>query len=328
MKEKAVGHKYRSRTGIDKLMVVKKKYKFIGILSLLIVLIGLVIFGLLKFKKPSNEQLLQQVEKIAPDLVIRAELTWQKLYPGDPLRVCVRISSPRAEQEAFKATLMREQGQTSPQPLYTAPKIDSNWVSRVTLNLYRIERDGNHNPVLSASNLAGFLLVPKKKFPQIDLGLGVWFEEWLVPPEVVKLEEGRYVLEVSWMGQGIVDAEFLDSNGLLKGADLIFDVKSPINDLEGAGHARRLAFYTYMTEKYEEARTYGQEALKLDSENLIPECIETYFIVANSSIALKDYKSASKAYRDLLDKLPPSEQNDLTAVVQQLLEIVEQMKEE
>ena len=124
------------------------------------------------------------------------------------------------------------------------------------------------------------------------------------------------------------NAEFLDSNGLLKGADLIFDVKSPINDLEHAAHARRLSFYTYMTDKYEEARTYGQKAMKLDTENLIPESIETYFIVANSSIALKDYKSASKAYRDLLDKLPPSEQNDLTAVVQQLLEIIEQMKEE
>ena len=87
---------------------------------------------------------------------------------------------------------------------------------------------------------------------------------------------------------------------------------------------RRLAYYEYSMGSYGKARRDGKEAVTLDPENLFPESIRTWFIIANASIELKDFKSARETLTALLAKMPSPATSDVALVAKQLLDSLDE----
>lgn len=261
-----------------------------------------------------------QEQGAAAVLAIGAEMPWQPVYPGDPLMVLVRIWSPRERQELYKQTLKAEQGQAPTPSNFAPPKIADGWASSVALNLFRIDQAGKRVSVLPSGAWEPYRVKPEAGLLSLsDLGLAGHLAGWVVPPDAVKLTEGQYILTVAWKGSP-PDAGSRAGNNELKGEDLFFDVKSLTSDAEKAGHLGRLAYFEYRMGNYEQARRDGKAAVALDPENLFPERIETWFITANASIGLKDFKSAKETLTALLAKLPPPAASDIALAAKQLLD--------
>jgi tetratricopeptide (TPR) repeat protein len=247
-------------------------------------------------------------------------MRWQPVYAGDPLAVVVRIWSTRERQELYKQTLKAEQGQAPTPSSFVPPKIANNWASSVALDLFRIDQAGKRVSVLPAGAWEPYRVKPETGLLSLaDLGLASPSAGWVVSPDAAKLTEGQYVLMVSWKGS-INGAGSRSGGSELKGEDLFFEVKPATIDSERAGHLGRLAYYEYSMGSYEQARRDGKEAVTLDPENLFPERIETWFIIANASIGLKDFKSARETLAALLAKLPPPATSDIALVAKQLLD--------
>jgi len=261
-----------------------------------------------------------QEQGAAPVLAIGAEIRWQPAYAGDPLAVVVRIWSPRERQELYKQTLKAEEGQKPTRSDFVPPKIPHDWASSVALDLYEIDQAGKRIPMLPAGAWETYRVKPEAGLLSLaGLGLASPSATWIASPDAVKLSEGRYVLTVSWKGS-ITDSGSRPEGGELKGKELLFDVRPLTSDSEKAGHLGRLAYYECSIGSYEQARRDGKEAVTLDPENLFPERIETWFIIANASIALKDFKSARETLTALLAKLPPPETSDLALAAKRLLD--------
>lgn len=268
--------------------------------------------------------------KPAPVIKMTADLIWEDVYIGDPVRVRVRLSSPRAMQEAHRAALKIEQGKSQTAPTFVPPQISSSqWPSRVLFHLFKIRPDGLREAVLANIDWKTFLATSKRTLAPSDIRLGVrsLVQEWIVSPDVFRqLDEGQYVLEIAWVGKDIVDGTLLDTEGKLKAAALAFDIMSPTNDVQRAAHAERLAYYEFQQGKYKEAREHGREALRLDPSSFSPQRVYTYLFIAGASIALGDTTAAEATYRDLLKRLPPPERDDLALVVTEVLESLRQQK--
>lgn len=249
----------------------------------------------------------------APALALAAQVPWQPLYAGDPLRVVVQLASPRAAEELYRQSLAWEQGQLTPTPGFAAPEVPSTWGPAVTLNLYRLEPGGGRTPVLAGGAWAPYLLQPQGEPLEVDPGLGVHSQEWLAPPGAAPLAPGHYVLQVYWTGLGLVDAQLLGPGGALRAEDIPLEVREPAGDSAQATHLGRLAYAAYWQRRYEEARRLGREALALDPGPATPERMEAYLIVANSSLALKDYQAAAETYRDLAGRAPKGSKEALVA---------------
>jgi tetratricopeptide (TPR) repeat protein len=247
-------------------------------------------------------------------------MRWQPVYAGDPLVVSVRIWSPRERQELYKQALKAEQGQAPTPSDFAPPKIPNDWISSVVFNLFKIDQAGKRVPVLPAGAWEPYRVKPETGLLSLaDLGLASPSARWVVSPDAAKLSEGQYVLTVAWQGS-VTGAGSGPRGSELKSEELFFDVKPVTSDAEKAGHLGRMAYFEYRMGNYEQARRDGKEAVALDPENLFPERIETWFIIANASIGLKDFKSARETLTALLAKLPPQETSDIALAVKQLLD--------
>lgn len=261
-----------------------------------------------------------QEQGAAAVLAIGAEMRWQPVYAGDPLAVVVRIWSPRERQELYKQTLKAEQGQAPTPSSFVPSKIANDWASSVALGLFKIDQAGKRVSVLPAGAWEPYRVKPETGLLSLaDLGLASPSAAWTISPGAAKLSEGQYVLTVAWKGS-VVGAGSRSESSELKGEELFFDVKPLTSDSERAGHLGRLAYYEYSMGSYEKARRDGKEAVTLDPENLFPEGIKTWFIIANASIGLKDFKSARETLIALLAKLPPPETSDIAFAAKQLLD--------
>jgi tetratricopeptide (TPR) repeat protein len=264
-------------------------------------------------------------EPAAAALAIGAELRWDGFYAGDPLWVRVRLSSPRAHADLFRQAQAEAQGQPATGATFAAPKVSPDWASGVMLTLSQVDDAGKRAPVLQGAAWAPHLVKPKEQLPDLGLDFMPLIREWVVGPEAAPLAEGRYLLEVAWNGKGMVDSSLLPNDGVLRGEEIAFEVKSPADDSQRAEHLSRLARVEYLLEKYEQARDHGRQALRLWPDVLSPERVQTYFVVGNSSIGLKDYKSAEDLYRELLEKLPPPQNDHVASMAKDILEALEAM---
>jgi hypothetical protein len=252
-------------------------------------------------------------------------MRWQPVYAGDPLMVLVRIWSPKERQELYKQTLKAEQGQAPAASDFVPPKIANDWASAVALGLFKIDQAGKRVSVLSADAWELYRVKQETGLSLADLGLVSPSAGWVVSPDAAKLSEGQYVLTLAWEGS-VTGAGSGPRGSELKGEELFFDVKPLTSDSERASHLGRLAYYEYRMGSYERARSDGRQAVALDPENLFPERIETWFIIANASIALKDFKSAKETLTALLAKLPPPESSDIALAAKQLLDSLSETK--
>jgi len=261
----------------------------------------------------------------AAALAIGAELRWDGFYAGDPLWVRVRLSSPRARADLFRQAQAEARGQPATGATFAAPKVSPDWTSGVMLTLSRIDKDGKRTPLLQGAAWAPHLVKPKEQLPDVGLDFMPLVRDWALGPEAAPLAEGRYLLEVAWNGKGMADSSLLPNDGVLRGEEIAFEVKAPADDSQRAEHLSRLAGFEYLMEKYVQARDHGREALRLWPDVLTPERVLTYFIVGNSSIGLKDYKSAEDLYRELLEKLPPPQNDDVASMAKDILKALEAM---
>lgn len=255
-------------------------------------------------------------------LAIGAGIRWPQVYAGDPLLVQVRIWSPKERQELYKGALKAEQGQKLGPAAYEPPKVADDWASSVELNLFKVDKAGKRATVLPAQTWGSSLVKPKTGISLAGLGLANRSARWIVPSDDAKLTEGRYVLTVSWKGGS--DAALPPGRDRLSGKELVFEVKSAAADSEKAGHLGRLAYCEFIAGRYEQARANGRQALVLDPDSLLPERIETWFIVANASTSLKDFKAAKETLKALMGKLPPPESSDIALAAQQALDALEE----
>ncbi len=283
-------------------------------------------WGALACKKksapPSAQVAGGQEKATAAVLAIGAEMRWQPVYAGDPLAVVVRIWSPRERQELYKQTLKAEQGQAPTTSDFVPPKIANDWASSVALGLFKIDQARKRVSVLPAGAWEPYRVKPETGLLSLaDLGLASPSAAWVVSPDAVKLTEGQYLLTVSWQGS-VTGAGSRPGGSELKGQELFFEVKPVTSDSERADHLGRLAYFEYRMGNCEQARRDGKEAVAFDPENLFPERIETWFIIANASIGLKDFRSAKEILTALLAKLPPPETSDIALAAKQLLDFL------
>jgi len=242
----------------------------------------------------------------APSLELRAELTWETPYAGDPLRVRVFLRSPRGQDEAYDQLLQIERGEAPPANGFPAnTRVPEGWDERVTLRLSRLEAGGSQTEVLAPGPWAEFLRPQVGRVPSGLMPTLVRSREWLVPAEVAHLTPGDYLLEVNWRGQDLAPPDQLPADGLLPAAPVRFTVVEPGGATPQAEHLGRLAFTAYMRKQNSEARRRAEESIAMDPLNRQRDRLETRFIVANSAMNLSDALGAAAAYEQVLQLLGP-----------------------
>jgi hypothetical protein len=232
--------------------------------------------------RPQNQVRLVETPSTLPILDLSAEILWDELYSGDPLRFRVRLTTPRARQSALLARL----GQGVHQP---APRISTNWPGKLSMELHRSVSDGPSVLVMSGDDWAPFAR-PQLEPEALGWNVSVRSREWLVSPERAALQEGRYLLVLRWNGNGLLDPPVPDSY-LFEW--LQFDVKKPANDVDLARQSRRLAFHSFTVGNFEQARSQGLEALRLDPASQTAENWENRLLVINAGIQLGKYFQAA-----------------------------------
>jgi hypothetical protein len=303
------------------------KRKLLGVM-LLVVVVVLAWFGWMISDKlnPRQSRLAsarrERPVNIAPALEVKADLPWDTIYVGDPLRVRVLVASPRARQERYRRQVQREHGEQPTAASFIPAKLPDNWASGTVLSLYRVENDGRTTRVLAGKAWDPYLVPNSRDIQGIAVRLPVTFQDWLVPPEARNLTEGRYALQVSWTGRGMVNASYLDASGELKGSDFEFVVERPVEPGQQANHSARLANYEMSRHNYDNARSYARKALDLAPDKIAPEIILMHFVVATSSIALKDLTSAEAAYRGLLSQFSDGVNNDFVLTARSGLDAI------
>ena len=265
-------------------------------------------------------QAVAPTKPLSPGMAVSAELSYPKMYTGDPLLVRVRLTSPRTQRQAYLANLSREAGK---EPTASArPSIAANWVDSLAFTLWRLGEDGKRTVVLENLPWAKYAL---KQIEADDPESLVHRAPWLIPAEIADLKSGRYVLQARWQGKGLVDDVWLDGSDVVTGKELIFAVKDAKTDLELAEHAGHLADADYYAGNYEAARKHGDKALSGLPDMLTSQRINLSLLVVNAAIALKDYADAAERLQKLLDILPPPEQSDMTVALRAQAEALKQI---
>lgn len=266
----------------------------------------------------------------APGLRLVAELTWQPPQLGDPLRIRVRLSSPRARQEALLLARSLARGEAARGPAYAPPPITGKaFAERVAFRLYEVRPDGSRRRVLERADWASFRVNARDALADRlaplwgRLGLTALSEEWLVPPDVLP-SGGRYVLEVEWIGKGLVEASLLGRKGSLEARALAFELVPVTEARQRALREDRLAYLASVRGRHAEAFKRGREALRLDPA-FSPARVDTYLLVADAALALEDYPAAAAAYRELLGHLPSPPRDDLSLAVSERLKLLERV---
>lgn len=267
----------------------------------------------------------------APALRLVAELAWQPLHAGDPLRIRVRLSSPRARQEALLLARGRERGEPARGPAFAPPPITGKaFAERVAFRLHQLGADGSRRRILERADWTTFRVRPRDELTDrlaplvAHLGLTALTEEWLVPPDLLP-GGGRYLLEVEWIGKGLVEASLLGRKGSLEAAPLAFELVPATEARQRAVREERLAYLASVRGRHAEALAHGREALRLDPA-FSPARVDTYLLVADSALALEDFPAAAAAYRELLGHLPSPPRDDLSLAVNERLKLLERVR--
>ncbi len=266
----------------------------------------------------------EPAEGSAPALALALELPWEPVYAGDPLRVVVQLSSPRAMDALYAQYLALEAGQPTPALAFASPAVAADWAQGVTLALYRLEAGGTRTPVLAPGDWAGYRRRPEESE---DVAFGpslAWAQEWLVPAEAAGLEAGDYVLEAAWDGRGLADGALLGADGALQAQALSVTVQAPEN-WDQATHLGRLANVAFLQGDNARARTLGQEALDTGLDDGSPERLNLYFLVAAACFGQQDYQAAIATYKRVIARVPAG--SELALLAQQWIDMIEDLQQ-
>jgi hypothetical protein len=260
-----------------------------------------------------------------PALKISASLAWEPVYTNDPLRVRVRLTCPQASQAMARQLRQAELGQAMGE-LTPPPAIATNWQDGVQLTLSAVDTNKVRHVILSADQWPLYLRPLLDEPPSFDGLVTARSREWLLPATVAGLTNGNYVLAIQWSNSGLVDTNALPAGGTLTGQELAFRVQSPTNAAEQATHLGRLAYQDYMAGQTGPARTLGQQALQLDPNNLDPERVETYFVVAHSAIRQQDYLGGADVFQSMFQAYGTNHDEILTIAHERLNLLAPQLR--
>ncbi len=226
----------------------------------------------------------------APGFQVSAEVLWEPVLAGDPLRLVVRLNAPSAT-EAWTQAL--RQGQHNGPP--TLPAMASDWWNGLRLELFRLGTNGVRTSVLAPDRWAAYSRTVSDASTGIEQRLGSWTQEYLTDPAVLGLEPGNYALRVQWDGHGLASLAAPVSGSALTGAEIAFRVAAATDDSARARHLERLAFQAWDQERWESARDLAQQAALFAPGAVNPEAVDNQFVLASASVRLKDYLGAAKS---------------------------------
>ncbi len=255
----------------------------------------------------------------AAALSLTSELSWGSPCQGDPLRVRVRLTSPRARQDLHRRML---RGESTNGEAFAMPVIATNWHEGVSLKLVRVQTDGTRQVVLAPDQWAAFLRPQSPGARDFEGLLLARSREWLVSPQAAGLSAGAYEVEASWQGASYVDATYLPTGGVLTAATLTFNAATITSAAQQADHLGRLAYYSYMTGDYAQARDLSRKVAQLDPSGRTPERVDAWFMAAHAALRMNDPLAAAEAYNSLARLFPAGESTELTSMARERLEIL------
>jgi hypothetical protein len=122
--------------------------------------------------------------------------------------------------------------------------------------------------------------------------------EWLAPSEILKLQPGEYVLNVSWDGEGMVEDSALPANGFLSAAEARFQVTALTNAPQKAVQEHRLAFEAFVSGDYRKALDHAVLAMGQSNARQVLHTEGTHLLAANAAMKLQDYRTAVVVLQD------------------------------
>lgn len=194
----------------------------------------------------------------APALEPSISIPWTPVFRGDPLRVRVRLASPRAQQQALRGLRAREEGREPAPSAFAPPPV--TWADlndRIAFRLYRVLADGTYRPVPKApawtpsqpytdALMGGFL-------SKVRLGVTALVNEWFAVPDTDGgFLNGEYELQAGWDSASVVGENLPSGGARLAAQALRFTVRAAASDSERAIHEYRLAFHAQTQGRYEE----------------------------------------------------------------------------
>ncbi len=250
-------------------------------------------------------------EPPAADLALEVRPLWPTVYTGSLLAIRARITSPRAQQDAYRELRALEDGTKPKTPTFKPPAVPKGWVEQVAFTVKQLQADGSTRPVLEGLDWTA-CLVPLSEDQTADpAGASALPREWNLGPDVAPLAEGAYLLQAAWKGP----------EGTLTASETRFTVKPAATQDEKTEHARRLAKFEFGRGRYQEA--LAQATAVIDADPVFtPEIAETFMVAAASQAGLKNWQAAAETYKKLLAWLP--DKSDQAELVRDMLKYVEE----
>ncbi len=227
-----------------------------------------------------------------PVLELVADVDGGEIFEGDPLRLHLRLRSPRLLQSM---ALAAENATSAPAAAAPAGPdlsgLPADWAKGAKVTLERIDK-GQRSAVFSAVPVGEFVAAGSGHAFPASASAAV-----IVPPEKSALKAGSYVLTVTCPPPPLAAKEVQLPAALTAQAE--FSVVPAGSPAQRSAHAGRLARLAHHQQKFDEAARLAKEALAVvDAFN--SDCLDMYLILADSLIGSDKFDDALAAYDELI----------------------------
>ncbi|MBL9137047.1 MAG: hypothetical protein JNK85_14340 [Verrucomicrobiales bacterium] len=193
-------------------------------------------------------------------LQVSADLDWQEMIEGDPLRLWVRLHG-------------------------VTGAVKPNWTEGLTVTLRRLSGVSPPEVTLGPARWPAFLQADPFDFELLSVSNVTRIREFLVPPDAAGLEAGRYALEIAWNGTPFAPALLLPTNGVVGVPTVEFEVRPATNAVLQALGRRHLAWYHYLVGNLTAVLSQARDAHQLDPGGSDPLAIQSEMILAEAAAA-------------------------------------------
>ena len=212
---------------------------------------------------------------------LSADLAWDEIIEGDPLRFHVRL-------HGLNDSL-------------TAP-----WLNGLFLRLVRLLPDDRAEEMLAPDAWLPFLSPNAFETTSLAVPNVTRISEWLAPSDRVELTPGPYRLEVSWHGRNLAPDAGLPPEGIVTLDPIFFNVTPATNSTLQAVHQRHLAWERFVADDPVGAVACIREAERLDPGAMDPLSVQARVVGATCSARLRDALGTAR----FLDVIRSAADND------------------
>lgn len=191
-------------------------------------------------------------------LLVSADLDWQDMVEGDPLRLWVRLHG-------------------------TTGAVKADWTEGLALTLRRLSGANPKGVTLGPDRWRAFLQAAPFDFGLLNVTNVTQIREFLVPPDRAALEAGRYALDIAWNGTPYAPATMLPTDGVVRVPTLEFEVLPATNAVLQALGRRHFAWYHYLVGDLPAVLAHARQAHQLDPSASDPLAIQSEMILAEAA---------------------------------------------